>query len=343
LYLTLIYLGLHLTTAWVSGGTYAGRQGTLNTLYLAVGLGFAFLAGSAQQAIGLLAMMTVTQSVLTLWLALHSENGIWSGTVYRAGGTFGHPTTLYIVLAPCLPLIAALPAERPAAARVARGLATLLMLTALLLTWYRAALVAAAVVQVFLTARLSRDHTGRMRRIAVIGTGMALLVLLAGYVRMTGEANSISSGYSIDGRQRLWRAGWQTFCEHPLTGVGLNHLAIPLTMERYGRTEYCVARQPMNVPLLLVAELGIGGGLLFTLTVITIARTLPGRDRVSLGVQGAWLTFAIMGLFDAPFGTEGREAGTVLLGALLGITLLCRPPFPLQTASCETGEPEVLR
>lgn len=80
---------------------------------------------------------------------------------------------------------------------------------------------------------------------------------------------------------------------------------------------------PHNQVLFWVAEMGIVGAILVVALAWFVHRT--PRESGSAwrdGVAAAWLSVLIAGMFNTLFGLSGFECGNMLIGSLLGMTML---------------------
>lgn len=331
-----LYLGVHAVAA--VGDPAVATRAVAASYPFTVGLTTAACLGRPARAAGVLLALVTAQAALALWCQYAGIGGIWSGTVYRAGGTFGHPMSLYLPLAACLPLATALAARprhgyaapprseqttrrvRGRVAAIAAGTAAVLTGAALTFTWYRGGILAAALALTVLSVR----RAGRRPQALAAALAALLACVAAAAVRAAGPENATSSAYSLDGRRAIWAAGAAAFLDRPLCGVGPDRLELRLALARRGSVEYRVSHDAKNVALQFLAELGIPGGLFLAAFVLGIGARLQAAapSPVADGVAAAWVAVAAAGLVDVPFCGVGREAGTAVLGGLTGITLL---------------------
>lgn len=120
--------------------------------------------------------------------------------------------------------------------------------------------------------------------------GMAFFVLLAVAAKLltsSGDASRLTSFNDRgDGRDELWRIGWEMFVDHPLVGVGLNSYVptAPDYVLQPGSLNFIhlIAEKPVvvhNTYLQFLAETGVIGFFLFALVVVTsLAAGLKAAD-----------------------------------------------------------------
>jgi oligosaccharide repeat unit polymerase len=116
--------------------------------------------------------------------------------------------------------------------------------------------------------------------------GMAAFVLVAGAFQVltsSSDASRLTSfGDRSDGRDELWRIGWEMFVDHPLVGVGLNNYvpSAPEYVLHPGGLNFIhlIVEKPVvvhNTYLQFLAETGVVGFLLFSLLVcLSLAASL---------------------------------------------------------------------
>lgn len=124
----------------------------------------------------------------------------------------------------------------------------------------------------------------RGERRAVIGlTGAFLLAALAWLTLSAGSLHRLTSfGDRGDGRNDLWRIGWEMFAHHPLQGVGLENFipAAPEYVLHPGALNFIhlITEKPVvvhNTYLQFLAETGVIGLLLFaTLVALSLCASL---------------------------------------------------------------------
>jgi hypothetical protein len=84
-----------------------------------------------------------------------------------------------------------------------------------------------------------------------------------------------------------------------------------------------MAEDPKNIPMDWLDEMGVSGGVLLVLLIITI-RNIIRRDTsvYAIAIGASWLSVIVAGQFDTVFGSAYRGYANSLIGALLGTTLL---------------------
>lgn len=217
----------------------------------------------------------------------------------RAYGTLPHPNILGGYL---LALLAG-PAERYLSTARLRWLALFAGgVAALALTFSRAAWLGLFVAGMCLPWLLSRRALPRFRRLAAAGAGAALV--LAGALaplflaRASGPATSGPEQFSVSDRVVLAQAALETIRRQPLTGVGIGTFVITLA----GRPGPRLTPEPVhNLPLLVAAETGVGGGVALAALGLSWARAAwRGRRRSAAGAvwAAALAGMFVVGLFD---------------------------------------------
>jgi O-antigen ligase len=233
------------------------------------------------------AAATVTVELLQGGLVL-GGGGTGAGGRLEAGGST--PNVLAAGLVPAAVMTAALFAVTPGTVPRLLLVATLIMLTiGLGATQSRGGLLAAIVALFVALIRLKR------RRVAVL-----LVAALAAGVLVT--ASSLGAPTGLDrvttlerdrgtGRIELWRAGWETAKDAPLTGVGLNNFMAH--SPRYVREldslrfSHFLTQRPTyvhNQPLQMLADTGIVG---FGLFLAVILGSLAAAHRAAARFR-AW-------------------------------------------------------
>ncbi len=275
---------------------------------------------SRQDAPGLLIACTVIQAAYAIWGVKSGQDIFISGTVVRAEGTLGHPNNLYPLLSVVFPVVlaASITHQGGEKRKLAFLLGATLILSALILCWFRSAGFAIAAASIFVTWASTRQV--RPTLVTALVAVTLLVVLVHG--RTTGEVNRKSTERSNAGHMRLWRAGVQIAFDHPLQGVGLGCLEIPTPDVSNQKIQI----EPKNLLLYWLCEMGVLGGVLFFSFVIFITNAIRNAHPVNLAfriqISAAWICLIGIGLFDTPFGTPDRYAGNCVFGFMLGLTLL---------------------
>lgn len=224
----------------------------------------------------------------------------------RAYGFATHPNILAGTLTPMLLLLILL---WPGSAEPRRWIAAavfLLGFTALLTTlsrWALTCLLLGLVINAVPLIRQSARHRRPVISPLAAGTAVATLLMALIFVSLYGDATAgrvVNLETSVESRS-LWERERDTgislkvIATHPLTGIGIgNYVAAARAYDPWAETVHVM-------PLLLAAELGLGGALIWLLLVIG-----PVWRRGALGryapETGLWLAFWLLGLlYPAPY------------------------------------------
>lgn len=310
------------TIIWSTDGKQvSGCERILIATLLGLLVGLAF--GRPEPCIRVLVVISIIQSLYTLFYAHSGTHMYISGTVQRAGGTFDQPTSLYRLFVISIPLTAGLfimAVSSVSSLCWSVGLAT--TFSALLLSYVRGGMIAVCVGLTCVVYRTSKSKF-------TAGFVCALVIAsLAGvcYLRARGpHVNQVSSVTSALGRLSLFRRGWNIFLRHPLTGVGIAAVELPV-VSRHSKHVVQVLAEPKNIYLLLLDEYGVFGAVLCVAAIASIRRIVIGsKSTIGYTILASWLSLAVAGLADTPFGTQRTDMGNLLVAALFGATLLLRP------------------
>jgi O-antigen ligase len=285
-------------------------------LALSIGLVCARLCEKSSVTAAAISLIGAIQATYTIIYFAIGVNSMTSGVVRRAGGTFGGPDYVYSIMLFCLPLSIALAAQAPRRTRIMWAICGSLQTLALIFTWYRGGLLGMAFGGSWMAFRLIQN-----RRIAVV-VSLALFSLfaLSVIVRTDGTVNRLSSNRSLVGRTQLWRSGWGAFLHRPITGVGAAGLRIQVRQQDGAYSEY---RQPLNVEIQWLAEMGAPGGVLLLFFAWNITRIVRrSSEPIAIGIGGAWLALFVAGQTDTSFCAVDRISSFALTGALLGATIM---------------------
>ncbi len=225
----------------------------------------------------------------------------------RLSGIFGNPNHFAAFLATGLPLAASI-AWRMKPQRIVQVqsdkfmfLASLVVLcfTSWLLTLSRASIIfglAAFSVWLVIENRQRRESSpsfrqSRQSRIELVLMVVALLVLIA----FSGVSSTLmerldGTGPGIDLRPRMWIAGFQTFLDAPLLGVGFGGSEYGLNRHLTG---IALPRAPVEVHsdwIQLLADTGLTGFLGTVLLTVGLLRSLHLQRLARSGNQPPWLT-----------------------------------------------------
>lgn len=281
-----------------------------------------FLAGLLIQAvIGALQFIHKGPLGLPGELALPIERAraavfaIGNTTFLRAYGLTFHPNVLGGFLA--AGLILGLPLlKQPAFRFVWWGLGI-----GLFLTFSRSAWLAGAIVLPLSVAWLLWKQPA-LRRALLITLGVVLaagivsgIFLIRPILARLDIASSFSELTSIAGRGELQGLAFEILGQKPLTGIGAGNFPLAAAAARIND----VAHYVHHVPLLLAAELGLAGGLiwywLWLAPALSIEKRLRGTHPWPIVLAAAWFALGLIGLWDSyPWSLES--------GRLLAVTLL---------------------
>lgn len=280
--------------ALLQGGAFVGPWLTA----FAIGLGINALIGVAQVVVqgplGLPAERALIPS-----LSGASIVTIGTSRWLRAYGLTVHPNVLGGVLA--LGLLLTLPLLK----RRLMQLVWWLLGLALLLSFSRSAWLAVAIVLPPLAAWTAwRRPT--LRRPLAITLGGALLITLVGGALLAGQLSSrlrltatATESRSLRERGELIAVALDFIADRPLTGVGAGNFPLAM-LDGEGRA----LPQPVhNVPLLLAAEIGGLGALLWFVLWLTPGLALDRKTRSlrlwTVTFVAAWFAWGIIGLWDS--------------------------------------------
>ncbi len=292
-----------------------------------------------QRSVGLygLGELRLDPSNLDLAAVLR-EDGVW---VLRAYGLSTHPNVLGGFFAVgILLLIGVHPPSR--AGRVLQIAAVGLGLGGLLVTLSRGAGIGLAVGLVaWIVIDGWRAIVADRRRWIAIG-GVALAVAVIGGWQLRGELavrtwlvpdqTSTEIG-SVHERLAQIELGWRVLLERPLTGVGMT--AVPVEMERLDPAFTFAYYPPHLIPLMIAAEVGIGGGLAFLVLMaapwVLLLRIRSRWNRELAAVSGALAVLTIGALVDDyPWvGGPGRTMLWFVLGLWACVYLRSTAPAPI--------------
>ena len=287
-------------------------------LALSVGLLCVRLCKRLESLVSILALLCSIQAIYSILYCVVGTHHLISGDIQRAGGTFNRPNYLYAVMLFALPPTLALLYQTTSRLKLLWGFCVLLMITALALTWYRGGLLGILIGGTWTFNRIVTDK----RYVIIVFALLLSLFLVSAYVRTSDYVNRESSKNSLIGRSVLWQAGWNVFATHSITGVGIGKLRL---LVRNSHGNEAVYRQPQNIELQWIDELGLWGGALFLIFMVTITNEVRNtKTPMSAGIGGAWMALLVAGQTDTPFGVTDRIFSFALLGVLLGITILLR-------------------
>lgn len=306
-----------------------------------------FVANASPRQIRMVLWTIVAGAVLTSLIAVASgtaQEARAGATAVegRAQGSFTHPAQLAFFLVMSLPPALVLIVKSRAALRVLASAAAMVIITVLVLTLTRGAILGAGaslaimliwvpfrkvaavvLVALLLFATLNADAISRSEQLNLVGARLATIT-------NTSEARVNNS------RLRIWSTVPRMSADHPVFGIGVgNFKDWSLT---YGLVE---GGQPFahahNVGLTVLVEQGVPGALLLLLTLFLIFRlaasALRNRRHRDFGYAMAPIA-ALGGLFvnsltDYPPGSNPNMALLLIeIGLLVAIERqLRRPPI----------------
>jgi O-antigen ligase len=176
-------------------------------------------------------------------------------------GMMGNPNDLAMNMVTFLPFAAfAALARGPRLPRAFAALVSLLMVATLLFTKSRAGFLALAVTGLLIVIQARRIRPGITMAVVVCALLLPPFLPQAFWTRASSIFNAAEDETgSREARMALMYDGWDAFLEHPLTGVGAGQFQNynpPSRREPW--------RETHNTVLQVLAELGLVGGLAFT-------------------------------------------------------------------------------
>jgi O-antigen ligase len=266
-----------------------GALGTFTDVYFKVVLVFILMVNSVR---GIVALRWFTWLILCAmgYVAARGVFDFATGQNLIKGerlhgsisGLMGNPNDLAMNMVTFLPLAAMIAINRGRTMpRLFAALIACLMTATILFTKSRAGLLglAAMMVVLFLEARKFRRGLGA---VAVVGMLIALPLMPSWFWTRLGSianAEQDESG-SRQARKDLMSEGWQTFLEHPLTGVGAGQFKNYNPSDRQQPW-----RETHNVMLQFAAELGIFGLLAFLFVIWQAVAALVWTRRMFGGTK----------------------------------------------------------
>lgn len=185
----------------------------------------------------------------------------------------------------------------------------------LFLTLSRGALF--GLVVAMLVAPLALGPGRRLAAVAVMAATLVCAVAWFGVVASASDRERVTnpSAEGGSGRTDLWRVGWRMVEDHPVRGVGAGNFPVRSVdyLLRPGRTEHDAfivdtPKEPHNIYLAVLAELGIVGFLLFATIIVTAlaaaigaARQFARRGRPVLDLLSRTLFIGLVGYLAALF------------------------------------------
>jgi O-antigen ligase len=187
------------------------------------------------------------------------------------------------------------------------------------------------IVASVVSAKASDSEEAGSRSTKIISSGLALFTLIAlvvGSVLLLGGDSSLVRGLGVvqsedfsTGRIHFWKVTWDVIRENPMTGVGLDSLAVAFTkFDTWSGTVR--VEQSHNDYLQILAEAGIFGLLAVVTFVVVvfrkglrnIAQSESGFSRgMTIGALGGLLGVLIHSFFDFPLRTPSNGFFFILL------------------------------
>lgn len=304
--------------------TVMSAQQDLLTLIRATSIATAVLIGviaaglmaNVRSGMRLAIAVVLVQALYTFALYMSSIGVLWSGNVPRATGTFQDTSTTATLLAAFLPLCILACLQISDQKLLYRIVATSLLGASLTLTWLRTSFAAVGIGTALIAFRARATS-----KLMVILIAMLVSLTLVTYAkRASGETNELATERSNESRILAWKSGLAIFSRRAISGTGIGAVDIPVVAPGPSpRTVYLP--EPKSVYILLLDELGVGGGLLVIVLCASLASTFSrARGLYSEGVLGAWVVLGVLGIFDSAV-LSNRFGSNVLFGFLVGLTI----------------------
>jgi len=154
---------------------------------------------------------------------------------------------------------------------------------------------------------------------------MVCMLFIVFYLQTPRALNAASVVASVGGYTAPWQRGVNMFRNHWLSGMGIGALTVPIEVALpVGTTPAVnVYVEPNNVFLHWLDELGLAGGILFFLLSAAIRNIVyQSRSQDTIGIGAGWLAIFVLGIFETAFGPPSQICPNVLIGILLGSTIL---------------------
>lgn len=220
--------------------------------------------------------------------------------------------------------------------------AVLIMGIAVVFTSSRGALVSlVAVVGFIVVANLAQknnqtDGAGFPRKLALLGGGLALLLVLFGAVLLLGGGDSLARGIGLqnpddftNGRIHFWQTTWRIFLDYPLLGAGLDSFAYVFTRYDTWNGTFRL-EQAHNDYLQILADAGIVGFacvawfifLLYRGGWRTVRRSSDAfRRATAIGALAGASGILLHSFFDFPLRTPANALVFLILAALTTVSI----------------------
>jgi O-antigen ligase len=184
--------------------------------------------------------------------------------------------------------------------RIINALAVVIMVAAAVLSMSRAGMLSIGLqlllfgLAIFFSRRGSGERGLPLPIMIVVAA--VLLSLLIGYRPLQRRFDTIQQGaaeHSVVTRLAYWRASWQMFLDHPLTGVGLG--AYPTVYPSYGSSSsrYERVEQVHNDYLQLLTDAGLVGGVIGAVALAWFLRSVRQGLRGQMVRRGEGLPIII--------------------------------------------------
>lgn len=311
-----------LSILWADHTREAARE--FRTVVLEAGLFYALLRAHVQRRQDLWLVVDAwvlgagLVAVLGLGQWLFGSQLITADGVSRVRGLYGSPNNLALYLGRLLPLVLSLVlfggrGGRSAVLRPRRrwayGLAGLVMVVALLLTYSRGAWLLGIPAAVLFLAAVRGRKTFVVIGVALVVVGI-LGIALVGTDRLTSLLDT--SGGTTFFRLQLWQSSWAMVRDHPLLGVGLDnflyayrsHYVLPTAWEEFNLSH------PHNLVFDFWLRLGVLGLVVGFWLLVSFGRRGwrlyrrlgEGAERaLILGMMGGGVYMVAHGLVDHVF------------------------------------------
>lgn len=169
------------------------------------------------------------------------------------------------------------------------------------------------------------------RNFALVGGGLALVLILFGFVLLLGGDESLARGIGLanpddvsNGRTHFWNVALQIFLDYPVIGAGLDSFGIVFTRYDFWNGTFRV-EQAHNDYLQILADAGIAGlvctaafiFLLFKQGLRVVAESgSPFRRGVATGALAGCCGILIHSFFDFPLRTPANALFFLTLSVL---------------------------
>ena len=213
--------------------------------------------------------------------------------------------------------------------RIFHGVAVAIMVAAAVLSMSRAGILSIGLQLLVFGAAMIPARRRAVLPLLIVPAAI-LLSLWVGYQPLQRRFSSIQSGtseHSVVTRLAYWKASWQIFTDHPLTGVGLG--AFPTVYPSYGSasSRYERLEQVHNDYLQLLTDLGLTGGVVMAIGLLAFIRrwyqTLSrgvirrGEDlAIFLGALVAVIGILLHSIFDFNLQIPANALLALLMGAI---------------------------